>query len=457
MNPEPTPLASPTRREFIKTTGTLAAASALAGIALPHVHAAGSDLVRVALVGCGGRGTGAAENAISTSSGPIKLVAMADVFPEKLNSSHDALKRQFSDKVEVPKDQMFLGFDAYKHAIDSLKKDDVVILTTPCAFRWVQFGYAVEKGVNVFMEKPLAPDAPSARRMFKLGEESVKKDMKVGVGLMVRHCKARQALLERIRAGEIGDITMMRAYRMAGPMVGFAPPNPGGMTDLMYQIQKFHSFIWASGGTFSDFYIHQIDECSWMKGSWPVEAQAIGGRHFRGEAIDQNFDVYNVEYTFDDGTKLFMYGRNQGGCNDEFASYAHGTKGMGVVSTAGHSPGKCRTYKGHKVVKKDLTWAFPQPEPNPYQTEWDDLIHAIRNNTPYNEVKRGTEASLVTSMGRKAAHTGQVITYEEMLKDDHEMSPNSDKFTATSAAPVLVGADGKYPVPMPGLRGRREY
>src|SRR5579859_4764411 len=205
-----------TRREFIKTTGRIAAVSALAGVALPSVHAAGSDLVNVALIGCGGRGTGAASDALSTSKlGPMKLVAMADVFEDRLNGSYDTLKRECGDNVDVPQDRKFIGFDAYKKAMDCLKPGDIAIFTTPLAFRWVHFTYAISKGLNVFMEKPTTVDGPSTRKMLDLAAESVKRNLKVGVGLMCRHCKARGELFDRIQSGEIGDIVLLRAYRMA--------------------------------------------------------------------------------------------------------------------------------------------------------------------------------------------------------------------------------------------------
>jgi predicted dehydrogenase len=448
-----------TRREFIKTTGRLAAASALAGVALPRVHAAGGDMIQLALIGCGGRGTGAVADAVSTSkSGPIKLVAMADVFPNRLNSSYETLRGQCGPNVDVPPDRRFVGFDAYQKAMDCLKPGDVAIFATPPAFRWVHFAYAIRKGLNVFMEKPVTVDGPSSRRMLKLNEEALAKNLKVGVGLMCRHCQARAELLEQIQAGKIGDIILMRAYRMHGP-VGFfsSGPKPADMSDLMYQVQRFHSFLWASGGAFSDFYIHNIDECCWMKGAWPVQAHALGGRHYRGDTVDQNFDIYSVEYTFADGTKLMLEGRCINGCHDEFASYAHGTKGLGIISTASHTPARCRIFKGHNIKSEDLVWRARREEPNPYQEEWVHLIDAIRQDKPYNEVKRGVEASLVTSMGRMAAHTGQIITYEDMLNCDHEFAPDLDKLTASSPAPLQPGSDGKYPIPAPGINRKREY
>ncbi len=447
---------STSRREFIKTTTGFAAASALAGVPLPHVHAAASDTLQVALIGCGGRGTGAAANALSTKSGPIKLVAVADVFPERVKSSLAELKDKFAPQVDVPADRQFVGFDTYQKAMDCLKAGDVAIFATPPAFRWVHFGYAIQKNLNVFMEKPVTVDGPTSRQMLTLVEEAGKKNLKVGVGLMVRHCRGRRALKQRIEDGEIGDLITLRAYRMSGRAANTGPA-PAGQSELLYQVRRFHSFLWASGGVFSDFYIHQIDECSWMKGAWPIQAQAIGGRHYRGDAVDQNLDAYQVEYTFPDGTKLFLYGRNMTGCHEEFASYAHGTKGSAIVSTNAHTPGRVRTFKGHNQTRENMLWAFPQPEPNPYQLEWDDLIEAIRNDTPYNEAARGVEASLVTSMGRMAAHTGQIITYQQILELDHEFAPDLDKLTNDSPAPLQVAANGRYPVPQPGVTKTREY
>ena len=459
---------SPSRRELIATTGKALGLTALAGVALPHVHAAENNTIQIALVGCGGRGTGAAVNALSVTNGPVKLVAMADVVAAKLNSSIDKLKTQFGDKVDVPLDRRVLSFDGYKTAMDALKPGDVVILGTPPAFRWVQFKYAIDKGLHCFMEKPVTVDGPTTKRMLALGEEAQKKNLKVGVGLMVRHCRARQELKRRIDDGEIGEIIAMRGYRM-GQGGGVAGPRPAGVSELTYQIQRFHAFLWASGGVFSDYYIHQIDECSWMKGAWPVEAHGVGGRHYRGDSLDQNFDTYSVQFVYPDGTRLYFDGRNMKGARDEFASYAHGTKGSAVISTLSHTPGITRTYNGYQIPwvksRQDLPlaedpnvrWTFPQPETSPYQYEWDDLMAAIREDKFYNEVKRGAEASLVTSMGRMAAHTGQIVTFDQMLNCPHEFAPDVDKLTMDGPAPLKLGPDGKYPVPEPGIKIDREY
>ena len=449
------------RRDLLKSSGRIAAASALAGAAIPSVHAGEDNTVQLALVGCGGRGTGAIVNALAAQYGPAKLVAMADVVQSKMQTSYKTLTRnpQRAKMVDVPPERKFIGFEAYRQAMDCLRPGDVAVFATPAAFRWVHFQYAIEKGLNVFMEKPVTVDGPTSRKMLALAEKSVAKDLKVGVGLMCRHCAARRELYDRIKAGEIGDILTLRAYRMTGPTsTAFTLPKPEGISELMYQIKRFVAFLWASGGAVSDFLIHNLDECCWMKDAWPVRAKASGGRHYRGDYIDQNFDNYSVEYTFADGTKLFLYGRNLDGAHWEFASYAHGSKGSAVISTRAHAPAKSRIYRGQNMDESQTpVWAFPQPEPSPYQLEWDHLLQAIRQDKPHNEAKRGVEASLVASMGRLAAHTGQVITFDQMLNHEHEFAPGVDKLTKDSEAPIKVGPDGKYPVPQPGIERQREY
>jgi predicted dehydrogenase len=449
------------RRTFLKSSGTLAAAAASLGTTASGAFAGEDNEIRVALVGCGGRGTGAASQALSVpDQGPIKLVAMADVFQHRMDTSRGGLARRFEEdgRMDVPPERQFIGFEAYRQAMDTLRPGDVVILTTPPAFRWVQYTYAIEKGLNVFMEKPLTVDGPTSRRMLELNKSAVEKNLKVGVGLMCRHCDARRELFDRIQNGEIGDLNMIRAYRMAGPTGSAAvPPMPADAKPLHYQIKHFHGFLWLSGGAVSDFLIHNIDEGCWMKNDWPVEAIATGGRHYRGETIDQNFDSYSLEYTFADGTKLFVDGRTVPGCNNDFATYAHGSKGMAVVSTAGHLPAKSRIYSGHREDADKRVWAYPQPEKNPYQLEWNHLIAAIRSDTPYNEVERGTMASITASLGRMAAHTGQKVIMDQIMNGDHEFAPGIDQLTLESDAPLMPDEDGKYPIPYPGIIKNREY
>lgn len=460
------PLKTTTRRDFLKTTGSAAAVSALAGVVLPHVHAQGSDQINVALIGCGGRGGGAANNALTAGKGRVKLKAMADVFDSKLRSSYEALTRsEVATSVEVTDDRKYIGFDGYKHAMDNLKPGDIAIFTTPLAFRWVHFTYAIEKKLNVFMEKPLTADGPTSRRMLKLAADASAKNLKVGVGLMSRHSRALQELQKRIQDGEIGDVVLLRGYRMHGPVGSMASlPKPAGISEVMYQIQRFHSFIWASGGCFSDFYIHHIDHLCWMKNAWPVKAQALGGRHYRKspegiDYVDQNFDTYSVEYTFADGAKMYMDGRCIVGTKPIYNSWAHGSKGVAIVSKANDCGLPSSTYKGQLPDSEKRIWLseVKKEEQDPYLNEWNDLLDAIRNNKPYNEVPRGVEASVATSMGRMAAHTGQEITFEEMLNHEHEYAPGADKMTMDGPAPLTPDANGRYPIPMPGMIKGREY
>jgi predicted dehydrogenase len=245
---------------------------------------------------------------------------------------------------------------------------------------------------------------------------------------------------------------------MAGP-TGYAAvaPKPEGISDLMYQIKNFHGFLWLSGGAVSDFLIHNIDECCWIKDAWPIEAKGAGGRHYRGDNIDQNFDNYSIEYTFEDGAKLLMNGRTMPGCHKEFASYAHGTKGSAVISQSGHAPSKARIYKGHVMTKENIVWDWGKPEPSPYQLEWNHLIHAIRNDEDYNEAQRGTMASLVTSMGRMAAHTGQTMTIEDMLACDHDFGEGLADLTLDGDSLLQPAEDGTYDIPQPGLNPDYEY
>jgi predicted dehydrogenase len=252
---------------------------------------------------------------------------------------------------------------------------------------------------------------------------------------------------------------------MHGPVASaFSKRWPGKPSELLWQISRFHSFIWASGGCYSDFYIHHIDHLCWMKNGWPVKAQGLGGRHYRnspeGDAwVDQNFDSYAVEYTFEDGSKFYMDGRCNVGALPMYFSHVHGTKGMAVAAKQGDYSGPSSIHKGQLPSRDSMIWQSKvDPSQNdPYVNEWNDLIGAIRNDKPYNEVPFGVQASVVTSMGRMAAHTGQEITYDQMLNHPHEYAPGIDKWTMDSPPPVASDADGKYPVPMPGVKKDREF
>lgn len=454
---------SVSRSAFVQRSATFRHAAAASGLAaataaaIPAVHAGEQHTIQVGLIGCGGRGTGAAANALSVRHGPIRLVAAGDIFPNRLEASVQNLVRQYPQQVDVPPERQFLGFDAYRRVMDSLRPGDVVILTTPPAFRWPHFRYAIEKRLNVFMEKPVSVDGASTRRMIELARQSAEAKLKVGVGLMSRHCEARRQLVDRIRNGELGELVVMRTYRMHGPIGAFpSKRKPGNISELRYQVQRFHSFLWSGGGVFSDFYVHNIDECCWMKGAWPIRAQGVGARHFRGDSVDQNFDTYNVEYTFADGTKLIMIGRTIAGCFEQFSSFLHGARGLATITACGGVPGRCRILAGQDEASQTVWQAVSDP-PNPYQTEWDRLIDAIRNDRPHNEVESGAIASAVTAMGRMASHTGRIIEYDHYLNHSPELAPDVDRLTEESPAPLAPDAEGRYPVPQPGIITDREY
>lgn len=458
------------RRGLGKGVAAVAAASALSSLLIPSaVHAASDTTIQVALIGCGGRGTGAANDALGVKAAPMKLVAMADVFPDRLLASYKGLSNGSNKtRVDVPQDRQFIGFEAYKKAIDCLKPGDVAIFATPLAFRAPHFAYAIEKGVNVFMEKPLSSDGVKSKQILKLAEEASKKNLKCGVGLMSRHARPLQELAKRIADGAIGEIVLMRGYRMADKAIGMgsfaSTPKPPDMSELEFQIRRFHSFMWAGGGCFSDFNIHIVDHLCWMKNAWPVSAQGVGGRHFKNAPdgqpfVDQNFDSYGVEYNFADGTRLLFDGRCMKGAENKYSSYIHGTKGTAIASKSGDCGAPSSIYKGLGFEGDSEIWKSTDKS-RPYQNEWDDLVEAIVNNKPYNEVPRGVQASVVTSMGRAACHIGKEITYDQMLNSDHEFAPGvekiPDKITAAQPGFVMPDVRGIYPQPEPGLK-TREY
>ncbi|MHC4622702.1 MAG: Gfo/Idh/MocA family protein [Planctomycetota bacterium] len=437
---------SKSRRDFLKLSGHLAVASALAPVAVHRCYAGENSTIKLALVGCGGRGTGAVADAFSTKGGPVKLYAMADLFEHRLTRSLNHLTKDFADRVDVPPERQFLGFDAYEKAIDCLEPGDVVLLTTHAAFRPLHFEYAVARGVNVFMEKSFAVDSPAVRRLLQAAELSERKNLKVGVGFMWRHSKARQEVIRRIQDGAIGDVHTLRIYRVHGPV--HCPRRPQNSNELVFQLQHPASFTWVSSGFFIDWHCHNIDVACWLKGAWPVSAQGMGGRCY--EEAGSQFDHYTVEYTFADGTKLFAFSRHMKGCWQTYSDYAHGSKGSAVIMTRLGVP-KPRIYKSHNMVAQELSWEYDQRDCNPYHAEWQALVDAIRQGKPHNEARRAGEANVAALMGRMAAHTGQYITWDQALKSDFQFVEDIDNMTFDTAAPIHEGPDGIYPAPQPGL------
>jgi predicted dehydrogenase len=334
------------RRTFLGATSALAVGAVASKVAAnettpaPAVHPAGSDEIRVALIGCGGRGAGAAADALSVPQANVKLYAIADIFQQQIDNKRKGLTNQFKEKVDVTDDRCFIGMEAYKQAVDCLRPGiDVAVFATPPAFRAAHFAYAIEKGVHVFMEKPVSIDGPSTKRILALADQADAKNLKVGVGLMCRHSVARRELFDRLQNGEAGELLTFYGYREHGPVMpmDLYPGPPEGMSELFWQCKRFHNFIWASGGVFSDFYVHHIDEVCWMKNAWPVKAEAVGGRHFQGKVNDQNFDSYGVEWTFADGAKFFYSGRTMKDCEQKFGVFGQGSKGAFTISERGVS------------------------------------------------------------------------------------------------------------------------
>jgi predicted dehydrogenase len=413
--------------------------------ALPaRVLAREDQSIPIALVGCGGRGTGAANQALNTK-GPTRLVAMADVFADRLKKSIDLLNQDHSAQLAVPPDRQFLGLDAHKKAIDAVAPGGVVLLATPPAFRPSHVEYAVEKGCHVFMEKSFAVDGPGIRRILRAGEEAKKKNLKIAGGLMSRHYRPLEEAVAQIHRGVIGDVITCYAYRMHSP-VGFNARVPGE-SELAHQIRNYSNFTWLNGSFILDWLIHNLDVCCWAKDAWPVSCQGQGGRQVR-TLPDQLFDHEMVEYTFPDGTRLVAQGRHMDQCWGFFGDVIHGTKGCAVLGEGVKEP---RIYRGHRPDPRKVVWKYRGQPCDHYQAEHDRLFEAIRKDQPYNEAERCAHAALVGIMGRMAIDSGKEVTWEEALNSNRELAPGLEKLTMTSPAPVMPDPQGRYPVAMPGI------
>jgi len=435
------------RREVLKWSGQAVAASALVGVNIPMVHAAGDDTIRLALIGCGGRGCGAAGQAFDSPNGPVKLVAMADIFENRLTNAHKALSEKYSAKMDVPPERRFAGFNAWRQAIDYLRPGDVAMLAGYAGFRPQQLEYAVEKGINVFMEKSFATDPPAVRRVIKAGEAAEKKNLKIAAGLQCRHSRNRQELIKRMRDGQLGDIQLIRAYRME-PCAPLGP-RPATVKDLHWQVRNFTQFLWVSGGLFAEMNIHQIDEICWIKDAWPVAAHGISGRAANRVDRGQNLDSFTIEWTFPDGTKAYDVVRWLANCHTEFATWIHGTKCAAQFSGPVHE-GLVHTYKDQRCTNDNIAWRAPREPISPWQAEWDVLLDSIRHDRPQNEAKRAALSNLADIMGRAAAHSGKVITWDEAMASNFRFCPAIDSLTDDSAPPVQADSQGQYPVPIPG-------
>jgi len=319
------------------------------------------------------------------------------------------------------------------------------LLTTPPAFRPIHLEYAVQKGVNVFMEKSFAVDAPGIRRVLKAGELAQQKNLKIAGGLMSRHYVPLEEAIDQVHNGRIGEVVYANAYRMHGP-VGHKQRDPS-MSELAYQISNYSGFTWLNGSFLLDWLIHNIDVCCWAKNAWPVSVQGMGGRQVR-DIPDQLFDHYEAEYTFVDGTRLLAQGRHIANCWGFFGAQILGSKGIGQM---GEMQPKPRLWEGHQQKSDKLIWSYQGPHCDHYQREHDLLFDAIRNDKPYNETERCAKSCLTGIMGRMACESGQLITLEDAMASTRELAPGLEKISSMDdPAPVQPDAAGHYPIAMPG-------
>ena len=443
MKDKPTqrPSESVTRRSFLSSTGGAVAGGALLGsLALERsVHAASSEEIKVALIGCGGRGTGAAAQALSTE-GPVKLVAAADVFGDRLEGSLNNLKENHAGRVDVPEDRKFIGFDAYK---DAISLADVVILSTPPGFRPYHFEEAVRQGKHVFMEKPVATDAPGIRRVLKAAEESKKKNLKVGVGLQRHHQKGYIETIKRLQDGAIGDIVSARAYWNGNtPWVRRRADleNRYGrkLSEMEYQMRNWYYFVWICGDHIVEQHIHNLDVINWVKGGYPVRAQGMGGVQVRkGIDYGEIFDHHAVEFEYADGSRMFSNCRHILGCWNSVSEHVQGTKGRADVNA-------------YRIFGADGRWRHDgRDDKNAYQVEHDDLFNAIRNNLDFNEAENGAKSTMTAIMGRMATYSGKMLTWDEVMASEVDYFPNKIAWDALPKS--LPGPDGMYAVPLPGV------
>ncbi|THH40025.1 Gfo/Idh/MocA family protein [Neolewinella litorea] len=429
------------RRSFLQKTTALAAA----GLAImpdlsARAHIDGSDVIRVGLIGCGGRGTGAATQALSTEQN-VQLVAMADAFRDRLDQAYDGIKGQLAEneldaaRLNVPEEHKFVGFEAYKKVIPLV---DVVVIATPPGFRPMHFEEAVKADKQIFMEKPVAVDAPGVRRVLKAAEEAKRKKLNVVVGLQ-RHYQDQytKGWVDMMQNGAIGDITTSYVYWNSGGV--WVRPREAGQTEMEYQMRNWYYFNWLCGDHINEQHIHNLDVGNWVKQDYPKEASGYGGRHMRnGKEHGEIFDHHAVEYTYADGSRMISQCRHWNGASTKVTEEFQGTNGSAPA------PGKLLTKSGYALLDHN-----DRRDPNPYQREHDLLFKAVADGEyKYADAENAAKSTLTAIMGRMATYSGQVITWDEAMNSDLDLSPATYAFDAPP--PILPLPSGYYPVPVPG-------
>jgi predicted dehydrogenase len=448
---------SSTRRTFLKATSAVVGGAVLGADAriTRSAHIAGSDEIKVALIGCGGRGTGAAGQALATK-GKVTLWAAADAFDSNLQAGLNSIKEQvkrgkrdadplFKDaSVNVPKERQFVGLDAYRHAIES--GADVIILATPPHFRPIHFEAAVQAGKHIFAEKPIAVDGPGVRRFMAANKEAKKKDLMVAIGLQRRHDPRYVETMKKIHDGAIGDVLFTRVYWNGGGLwvrtrANFASANGHEPSEMEYQVNNWYYFTWLSGDHIVEQHIHNMDVGNWIRADkHPVEAQGMGGRQVRtGKEYGQIFDHHFVEFTYDDGTKMYSQCRHIDGCVGEVREHAHGTKGTLDIDDGAI---------GGQIDAKGRKWQSQAKKVDNHHQEHHDLFAALRDGRTYNEGDYGADATMTAILGRMATYSGKIVKWDEALAKGIDLSPSAYDFGATP--PAVPDENGFYPVPVPG-------
>jgi predicted dehydrogenase len=429
------------RRTFVKQTSILAGGLA----ALPYFSHAGynnsvQDTIKVALIGCGGRGTGAAMQALLSKQN-VKLVAMADAFRDRLddcykNLQEEGAEKNVKDKIAVPEENKFTGFDAYQRAIPLA---DVVILTTPPGFRPIHFAEAIKQGKHVFMEKPVATDPAGVKKVLEVAEEAKKKKLNVVVGLQRHYQNSYRELYKRVQDGMIGEITSGQVWwNNDGVWVKMREP---GQTEMEYQMRNWYYFNWLCGDHINEQHIHNIDVMNWFKGGYPVKAQGMGGRQVRtGKEFGEIYDHHYVEFQYADGSIMNSQCRHIKGTYAKVDEMLVGTKGVVQCGAAEI------TNKGKSLYKFDKK----AKENNPYQTEHDELFEAIaKGDYKFADAENGAKATLTSVMGRMATYSGEVIEWDKVLNSGINIQPARYAFDAQP--PTLPDANGWYPIATPGV------
>ncbi|MHC4127474.1 MAG: Gfo/Idh/MocA family protein [Planctomycetota bacterium] len=425
---EPQEFASLSRRQFVKTT----AATTL--LSVPFVHGAGSDTIRVGLIGCGGRGTGAASQALNADRGVV-VTAMGDVFEGRVSGSLARLTKQDPDRVRVPSEAQFFGFDAYRKVIDS--GVDVVILATPPHFRPAHLQAAVEAGKHVFTEKPMAVDSAGVRSVLRTVEEARPRGLSIVAGFCWRYSSPERATYGRIHDGAVGDVVSVHTTYHASPLGAY--PRQEGWSDMEWQLRNWWHFRWLSGDHIVEQACHSIDKINWAMGdSPPARAGALGGRQMRSGPESGNvYDHFTVIYEYDDGARCFHTCRQMPNCAYDNTDYIMGTAGTCFVNGWGPT----------HVIKGRHPWVYEGAHPNMYQVEHDELFASIRSGEPINDGVWMTRSTLMAIMGRMAAYSGQSVTWDQVLNADEDWAPQTYTLSGLEVPPVAV--PGAYTVPDP--------